>query len=544
MIYKKQKKLILLFSLFLISFFNCAEDAISSLADENLKIEEENVKISSLIEKISIANNSENVILTNIVIEFKHSIDNSYSDNAVMYLKRNGEDIRPPLDKVEISQVHDSQFNPLIKIDNNKMIISFTDSNIIGGLGMRLTYNNSYTLVLENSPTFIIDKTNYTPEEIDGDIVTFSLSSYSAPGNFILKKTNEMKSSDDFFEQTAYADANSFSRQQMEVAKGVHKLSVLKNAGLTGEGINVAIYDVGIPTYGNFSIQNAVVFNYPFVDKEYEKNLSFRKIDSHAHRMAAYMLDYAYKINIYSIMSYGNLMFTNQYPEHYYYYMLYHDGDDLLNKNKVDIISASYYSSFDDNKKKINDHLKAMISRGLIYNNSIGNDGHLNTLDQYKYKQNFLPYLLDLDSLEGAYVMVQAVVKDDALYKSIRSKAGDLRFYTVSVIENGNGATSQATATFSGMLAMLMQYNKENNKGYTPREIVEIIIETCDDIRKDNERVDNVNGDGVDDVYGHGLVNLEAAFNKIKTGNKPTYKLYQETALKNLKATVKAKLNN
>ena len=77
--------------------------------------------------------------------------------------------------------------------------------------------------------------------------------------------------------------------------------------------------------------------------------------------MTAYMLDYAYKIRIHSIMydNTGQIMFTNIFPDKYPYYLLYHDENGkALSKNKVDILSASSYNSFFDNDPKVNIYFK------------------------------------------------------------------------------------------------------------------------------------------------------------------------------------------
>lgn len=499
------------------------------------------VKDNELIESVTIVDNSKDFTLSNFTINFKYPFDDSKNgDYLSLLVNGTGEKITIPRNR--------------IKLEGDKKKISAYFTNF-SSINTTIYYNQSYNFKLQTSPYFKLDGTNYHPIlDKTSKIITFETKKFTFPGMLTIKQKNILGDKDDVFFKTVYSDPDSFHRKAIEKGKLAHQLKSLKDEGLTGKDINVMLYDLGIPSYADdLPVQKAIVYRYPFVDSTLEKSMDYRRVDSHAHRMAGYMLDYAHQVNIWDCRADDNFMFTNKAPDAYHFrQFVYDENNNLLNKNKVDIVSASSFNGGDKDGSVIT-ILKEMLKNGLIYNNSIGNENYLkNTLDSYRtgQEQKFTPYYLDLDSAEfakGAWVQVQAVIytpssilTPKALYKRDKSKAGLCRFYTVSVIENGAGATSQATATFSGMLAMLMQYNKEQSKGYTPREIVEIIMETADDIQEDDETIDNTDsGDGLDESYGHGLVNLKAALDKMKTGDKATYKLYQETAFKNLKQSVK-----
>ena len=512
--------------------------------DDKDQVEEENSEVgaASLIESFSIVNNSKDYVLTNFTLKFKYPFDD-HRYNEYLALTINGKDKEFPVLQGELT------------LDGKKKEIAVKYKHFDDIVG-KVFYNQSYSFKLKTSPTFTVDGTNYNPRISDLDkITTFETPKIAFPGKLKIKESSELTSADDVFFKTMYADSTSGDRQNINKAKTAHQLKSLTDEGLSGKNINVAIYDLGIPSYAtDLPIQKAIVYRSPYIDTVLEKAISFREIDSHGHRMAAYLLDYAKGVKIWDIVRENNFMFMDESPDDYHFYQFFHDENgNVLNKNKIDIISASFFSTKDLEEKPIQ-YIKQMIANGLVYNNSIGNENHLkNTLSSYKegQEQKFTPYYLDFDSadyVKGAWVQVQAVnytpitpgLTRKATYSSIRSKSGICRFYTICVIENGKGATSQATATFSGMLAMLMEYNNKENKGYTPREIVEIVMETADDIQVDDSTIDNTaDGDGLDATYGHGVVNLKAALDKMKTGAKATYKLYQETEFKNLKQSIK-----
>ena len=129
--------------------------------------------------------------------------------------------------------------------------------------------------------------------------------------------------------------------------------------------------------------------------------------------------------------------------------------------------------------------------------------------------------------MSGAFVTLQGVIMHNepgtdqeelsiSTAFSVRSGAGDAREYTLSVFENGVGATSEAAATFSGMAALMLEANEKYGSQYTPREVIEIMFQTAIDIGTP----------GVDSVFGWGIPDLGAAFAHIKKGAPVTFDLY------------------
>ena len=162
----------------------------------------------------------------------------------------------------------------------------------------------------------------------------------------------------------------------------------------------------------------------------------------------------------------------------------------------------------------------AMIGRavqdGLIFAKSIGNDhGYPNRIADKRcvHDETFIPYMWNLTASRGAFVALQAVTAHPAP-TGIRARADDAAPYTLTMYENGNGATSEATATFAGMMALMLQANQLYAANFTPRQLVEIMIETADLIPHNRP------------VFGHGIVNMGRAVARVQRRVAPTFRLY------------------
>ena len=295
-----------------------------------------------------------------------------------------------------------------------------------------------------------------------------------------------------------------FQKEGLADAKISQKLSAATADNLTGDGVRVAILDEGV-LEGSEVIDAVVYQSIAGAD-------GFLSDDTitwynHGTQMARYMLDYAPKLAVIDL----NKSWVANHIDY--------SDEDLLQSGldqQADIISlsGSYWTD-----AQIPDLVTA-IDNGLIYAKSLGNnDGQLNDTTDYQNAKVFLPYTEDFTTAKGAMIALQAVLPYGAAgggYSTIRTHAGHAQDYTLCIEETGAGATSQATATFSGIMALMMEVNSRDNKGYTPRELAEILCETATDI----------GAPGIDTLFGHGLINIEAALAFIATGAKPSFKLY------------------
>lgn len=310
----------------------------------------------------------------------------------------------------------------------------------------------------------------------------------------------------------------------------IHNLSPLTAEDISGNDINVAIVDLQI--YQHSLVNKAVVFrSHPLEDEMFiEKDKiallsqdpdSILPLYNHGTQMARYMLNYAPRINIYN---YNKVALMDN---------VFHDS--LFAASIMDPLHEIDIASFSGSSSAI-EKLAGGVHGGLIVSRSLGNENYiLNTFEDALHQDLFLPhfnpYFTDnnRESMTGAFVTLQGALifhlpgtpveeLDLSTAFSVRSGAGDAREYTLSVVENGSGATSEATATFSGMAALMLEANEKYGSNYSPREIVEILFQTAIDIGTP----------GVDSVFGWGVPDLGAAFAHIKKGAPVTFDLYGE----------------
>jgi len=411
--------------------------------------------------------------------------------------------------------------------NNNELFIPY--SNYFTSYDHHLKYGTKYNLLFVGDITFS-DGSNYTSTE--SDVITqFNTAPLPAKriktkGTFTVADIPNIAFTKEYLE-------NPFETRYRSAIYGktaIHNLTPLSDENITGNDINVAIVDLQI--YKNSLVDKAVVYrSYPLEDEMFVKKdriapltqdiESVLPLYNHGTQMARYMLNYAPKINIFNFNKDGlmNDIFLDSLT-----------AETIMDPTlKIDI--ASFSGSSDAIEQ-----LAEGVHEGLIVSRSLGNYQNIkNTFDDYQHKDVLLPHYSPFltgdnkETIKGAYITLQGVLFND--YRlingpidsclntaySLRSEAGDARYYTLSIIENGNGATSEATATFSGMAALMLEANKKYKRNLTPRQVVEIMFQTAIDIGEP----------GVDSIYGWGVPDLGAALEVIKTNAPITFSLYK-----------------
>ncbi len=125
-------------------------------------------------------------------------------------------------------------------------------------------------------------------------------------------------------------------------------------------------------------------------------------------------------------------------------------------------------------------------------------------------------YYAGLDQFNGLFVAVTAVDENNQIASFAQPCVIENPYYCIAApgvdvittsvgggLELNTSGTSQATAIASGSMATLLQYFPN----LTPQDAVEILLTTATDL----------GAVGVDDIYGSGLINLEAALQPIGT---------------------------
>jgi hypothetical protein len=411
--------------------------------------------------------------------------------------------------------------------NNNEIFIPYI--NYFSSSEHHLKYDTKYNLLFVGDITFS-DESTYTSTESDV-IAQFNTASVPAKrikdkGTFTVADIPNIGFSKEYLEnplETRY-------RSAIYGKTAIHNLTPLSDENITGNDINVAIVDLQI--FKNSLVNKAVVYrSHPledemFIEKDKIVSLS-QDIESvlplynHGTQMARYMLNYAPKINIFCFNKAQNMkdVFI----------------DSLMAETIMDTTFNIDIASFSGSDSAI-EKLAEGVHDGLIVSRSLGNINTIkNTFDNYMFKNILLPHYSPFltgdnkETIKGAYVTLQGVLfyqcrpsngpGDLCLNTAecVRSEAGDARYYTLSIIENGNGATSEATATFSGMAALMLEANKKYKRNLTPRQVVEIMFQTAIDIGEP----------GVDSIFGWGVPDLGAALEVIKTNAPITFSLYE-----------------
>jgi len=333
--------------------------------------------------------------------------------------------------------------------------------------------------------------------------ISFSIKKFQY-GYYHERKDNQYVEPDNWNSKWKDQTLSDFHLNNIREGKKRTNYAYAKALDLTGDDIRIGIYDQAIAPE-SIEYQAVIYSNVYYPSNKYLIPTYFQT-GSHGLRMARYMLDYAPKVNLLELNKSDYLLgmegiedFTKLWSE--------------MGNLNLDVFSSSGSWGTNNNMQK---NVSDLVKQGVIVNRSAGNESWMkNTIASHKWKEVFTPYIEDFSKHDGAFVVVQAAIAD-GVYSSIRSQLGITKHYGITVVESGVGATSQATATFSSICALLLEYNKKHSKGFTPQEVVATLFETATDIGES----------GVDEVFGHGLVNIEAALKRLEQGVKPTLNPY------------------
>jgi hypothetical protein len=311
-------------------------------------------------------------------------------------------------------------------------------------------------------------------------------------------------------------------QKNLEVSRNQHqKESATENLRFfSGEGVKIALQDDGIR---QDSIANDRV---SFKLKEIPDTLLGKPSQQgavHGTLMANFLIDYApgvelFDFNIFPYVQHINKRLAQNFKTHQ---LDNYNYAGLALKLGADLMSISLVSPKLQIRSKF---WIPAIMEGLVISKSLGNNKNItHQINQANCSDptHFLPYFsqyydLDMRNAEGALVTLQAALKTPNGYLSMRSRAGDAAFYTLTVLETQRGATSQAAATFSGIFALIKEAAERYNRNYSNKQLVEILFETADDIGES----------GIDPIYGQGLVNIDKALEQIERGYAPGIDLY------------------
>lgn len=227
--------------------------------------------------------------------------------------------------------------------------------------------------------------------------------------------------------------------------------------------------------------------------------------------------------------------------------------------------SLSWYTEFGDATlfEDLRSFIIPCVQEGLVYVNSMGNTSGFNPTSITAYNGTcFTPllnyYQREIKGSKGIFVAAQAVIVkggyhyeyphidkgifDKEYYfvkkgSNSRSKAENLneinfetlrqhamaaKYWTLCMVEDGKGATSSAASVLGATFSVML--NKFPN--YTPKEMFQVLAATSVDL-----------GDaGVDEIYGHGLVDLSKAIEACQKNQKfPDVKITPEKTYDSLK---------
>ena len=354
---------------------------------------------------------------------------------------------------------------------------------------------------------------------------------------------SETKVNSDFEQwvnQIKWPSLNNEQKNKMKDNKEAHGLSYAVNREVYGKSVRLLV--AGSTILKSSSVYQSVVWKtFDFEDEilqlkayhEHEngdhtykeapnlRNLEEYSLYNGATEMARHIVSYAPKVDIYNYNFRDRFIRTKK--------ELLRKIDfihDVLIKEEIDIVSLPIAGGeIFEVLSNPPEYLKNIIDNGLVLSVPLGNEMELRNVQNSCAVGNeilFLPYIYNLKNSNGGIIAVQAVRTDTNEMGIVgtkylaRTHAGDARHYTLSVMETGKEGTMEASAIFAGIMALMIEANKKYEKNYTNRELLEILIETAKDIGIV----------GVDDLFGHGLVNVEAAMDRLENGKPPTYKLY------------------
>ena len=302
---------------------------------------------------------------------------------------------------------------------------------------------------------------------------------------------------------------------------------------LNGTGVRIGIYDTGI--LNGSEVAPAVAWRaIAIADEALDQYANFDRsrpssVSNHATNMARYLLNFAPGAALYD--------FPTGAPRHLEqeiaaalrrYNITRHptrvdprfgqiELDEYAQLARMLNVSILSHSGGVDIDNRTVEMIGRAVRDGLIFAKSVGNNfGSANNITEKHCErdENFIPYMVNLTSGKGAFVAVQSALSAYSMPTNVRARADDAAPYTLTLYENGLGATSESTATFAGMMALMLQANAKYAANFTPRQLVEIMVETADPV-PDNRT-----------VFGHGLVNMGRAVERVQNRAAPSFRLY------------------
>lgn len=416
--------------------------------------------------------------------------------------------------RIDSKTLEDVTVQKSFELSEDKKTLTIPKSILFGNGGddrfSSLDIRGIHTLHLNGAVRDVVTKKSAT------DSFSFSVKKFSY-GYYHEGKDSKYVEPADWNSKWKDQYLSDFQISALKEGKKLTNYSYAKGLNLTGDDIRIGVYDGPIAPE---SIEyQAVIYSNVYYPSNKYLPYDVDVLSGHGTRMARYMLDYAPKVNLLELNKSYYVCCTEMDKD---FTKLWGEMDRL----NLDIFSASGSWGIDNNMYS---NVSDLVNQGVIVNRSAGNLMTIkNTTTSYKWKEVFMPYFKDFSKSKGAFVVVQAATFD-GVYKSGRSQLGITKNFGITVMETGMGATSQATATFSGICALLLEYNKKHNKGFTPREVVATLFETATDIGEK----------GVDAIFGYGLVNVEAALKRLEKGIKPSLNPYSNLDV-NIKAKVEA----
>lgn len=379
---------------------------------------------------------------------------------------------------------------------------------VVDGATITLDYNNYfrrtsnlYPINMHFGEPYILVINNAIQEQgggaaFNGEAVRFNTQPHP---NFF----HTVRSDNEFSATLNWDNLSSYQQSQLTESKVLHRYSRAISESLTGDDVKVMIWDTGVAP--SAEVYSAVVYQKLALDDPFITG-DLTNYYSHGTQMCRYALNFAPGINIYDV-------YRSAYPESFNPVVFQKNDVQLAIDEDVDVLSLSG-SGLEGDETLVTQ----FVNTGGVVSLSLGNNSGVNNdTTSYERKEKFIPYYNNIASGTGGLVCLQAIIPNgDGTFFSLRSKAGHTKHYTLCIMETGNGATSQAAATFSGIMALMLEANRVNNTNYTPRQLVEILFETAVDIGET----------GVDNIFGHGYINIDAAITKLKTGTAPSFTLY------------------
>jgi len=447
-----------------------------------------------------------------------------------------------------------NQFTTTIDKTNKKVSITDTSSGTYTSVKVNITKtleDNSTTNETINYPTNALPISN----TIDFDYVT-GLSSikidvvYQYVVSGISKTTTNTKTltGSDLYntqesltpeQQKIFDNATSVQMQQYGTAI---KLQAAYDQGYTGKGVLVGVVE------GNFGLDFADSINDKIVNKGDLVAGTINAGDTeHMNHVASSITGDPLKGWTKGVAYKADLALFNGFTSGLNNALTYNNN----NTDKLDVINNSWGSSTaftgTDSRNYADYYTQAsligsqteyqLLKQGTTLVKAAGNNGALgcdatgeDACDPFALKWT---YIMDKYSSEvsGGVIIVGSYDKNTGALYSYSNRAGDLMkdYYLVApgsyYAETGSGAgtiqtdangnvlipgsvgyktgTSMAAPLVTGVYALL----REKHPNLTGQEITKIMFDTATDL----------GATGIDDVYGNGLINVEAAFNPVGT---------------------------